>query len=123
MATQRKFLVFSFILAMGLILTTGIQASAKSKTVTKSRETVRESVTGMVAEALPSDDGSMLFLRITPKAGGEDVWVAVFADAFADAPVDENTAYTFEGAVYKNRKVKILGKKFEKIIYSSGPIK
>ena len=59
----------------------------------------------------------MKFIRIAPTGGGDDVWVA----AFESVSVSEGVEYTFEGPVYKNYKVKILKKKFKKIIFSEGP--
>ena len=114
MATQKKFLVFSFILAVVLVMTTGIHAFAKSGNVTGNKAVERESVTGPVTEIFESD--TMQFLQVMP-ATGEETWVAVYKDV----SVTLYGEYTFEGPVFKNYKVKILKRKFKKLIYSSGP--
>ena len=114
MATQKKLLAFSFILAVVLVMTTGIQAFAKSGNATGTRAVEQESVTGTVTEIL--ENGTMRFLKVVPITG-EETWVAVFKGA----PVSQDDKYTFEGTVYRNYKVKILKRKFTKIIFSSGP--
>jgi len=112
MATQKKFLVYSFILAVVIVMTTGIHAFAKSGNVTGRRAVESESVTGSLQESFVND--RMKFMRVAPTGGGDDVWVTIFEDT----PVSEDRECTFKGPVFKDYKVKILKRKFKKIIFS-----